>query len=206
MKALVIASKNKGKIKEFKQLFGAYGIQVKSLIDFPEGIKDVEETGTTFEANARLKAEEIAAVLGMPVLADDSGLVIHALDGRPGVYSARYAGEPTDDAKNNEKVLDEMKDIQASDRQAYFNCVLALAIPDGETIFFNGKCEGEITKVPVGENGFGYDPIFIPNGFDATMGQLKDDEKNKISHRYKALVQAQEWLEKHAEKVFVKDE
>lgn len=200
MKKLIIASKNKGKIREFKQLFSKYGVEVISLFDFEKEPPDVEETGTTFYENARLKAEQIAEIVNMPVIADDSGLQIDALDGRPGVYSARYAGEPTDDIRNYEKVLNEMSHVPNEDRTARFICVLALAIPGEETLYKEGVCEGIITTEPKGMNGFGYDPIFIPNGFTKTMAQLEDNEKNNISHRYHALEQLESWLMKHQNK------
>lgn len=202
MNQLIIATKNKGKIKEFRVLFEQYGINVKSLLDFREEMQDIAETDTTFEANARLKAEGIAQLLNQPVLADDSGLVIDVLNGRPGVYSARYAGEPTDDNRNNEKVLAEMQAINESKRSAYFNCVLALAIPGKETMFYNGKCQGEITTSPVGDNGFGYDSIFIPKGYKQTMAQLDETIKNQISHRYQAILKLKNWLDNRTEKVF----
>lgn len=195
MNEIIIATKNKGKAKEYNQLFNEYGITVKSLLDLSEEIPDVEETGDTFKENARLKAEQISRLLGIPVLADDSGLVIDALDGRPGVYSARYAGEPTDDKKNYEKVLNELTEVPSQSRTARFVCVLALAIPQEKTIFKEGFCEGIIAESPVGGNGFGYDPIFIPEGFEQTMAQLEDEEKNKISHRYHALMKIKKWLD-----------
>ncbi|MFD2133787.1 XTP/dITP diphosphatase [Pseudogracilibacillus auburnensis] len=194
MNEIIIATKNRGKAKEYNQLFNEYGITVKSLLDLSEEIPDVEETGDTFKENARLKAEQISRLLEIPVLADDSGLVIDALDGRPGVYSARYAGEPTDDKKNYEKVLNELTEVPSQSRTARFVCVLALAIPQGETVFKEGFCEGIIAESPVGGNGFGYDPIFIPEGFEKTMAQLEDEEKNKISHRYHALMKMKTWL------------
>lgn len=194
MKEMVIATKNKGKVKEFEALFERYGIKITSLLDINEPIPDIEETGTTFKENARLKAEGIAKVLNVPVVADDSGLAVDALEGRPGVYSARYAGEPTDDVKNYEKLLDELRDVPNEKRTARFICVLALAIPGKETIFTEGTCEGTIAHEPKGTNGFGYDPVFIPEGYDCTMAQLEQSEKNRISHRYHALLQLEEWL------------
>lgn len=191
---MVIATKNKGKVKEFEALFERYGIKITSLLDINEPIPDIEETGTTFKENARLKAEGIAKVLNVPVVADDSGLAVDALEGRPGVYSARYAGEPTDDVKNYEKLLDELRDVPNEKRTARFICVLALAIPGKETIFTEGTCEGTIAHEPKGTNGFGYDPVFIPEGYDCTMAQLEQSEKNRISHRYHALLQLEEWL------------
>lgn len=194
MKEMVIATKNKGKVKEFEALFERYGIKITSLLDINEPIPDIEETGTTFKENARLKAEGIAKVLNVPVVADDSGLAVDALEGRPGVYSARYAGEPTDDVKNYEKLLDELRDVPNEKRTARFICVLALAIPGKETIFTEGTCEGTIAHEPKGTNGFGYDPVFIPERYDCTMAQLEQSEKNRISHRYHALLQLEEWL------------
>ncbi len=194
MKKLIIASKNKGKILEFRQLFSKYGIEITSLFDLENEPPDVEETGKTFYENARLKAEKIAEIVNMPVLADDSGLQIDALDGRPGVYSARYAGEPTNDIQNYEKVLNEMNDVRLEERSARFICVLALARPGKETLYKEGLCEGSIATEPKGTNGFGYDPIFIPKGFTGTMAELENDEKNKISHRYHALLQLENWL------------
>ncbi len=129
-----------------------------------------------------------------PVLADDSGLMIDALNGRPGVYSARYAGEQKDDQANIDKVLYELKGVGASERTARFVCVLAVAIPGEPAIFKKGSCEGTIAFSEAGENGFGYDPIFIPNGYNKTMAQLSSAEKNKISHRKNAIVQLEDWV------------
>lgn len=186
MKTIIIATKNKGKVKDFEEMFSQYNIQVKSLYDFPE-IEDVKETGKTFEENAKLKAEEICKVVGQPVLADDSGLMIDALDGRPGVYSARYAGEEKSDQKNIEKVLQELKGVEDSERTARFYCALAVATPNEETVLVSGTCDGKITEVPTGENGFGYDPVFYLEEKDKTMAQLTKEEKNQISHRANAL-------------------
>lgn len=194
MKEIIIATKNKGKVKEFKQLFNQFGIQVKSLLELDTKLPDVEETGTTFAENARLKAEEISALIGKPVLADDSGLSVDALDGRPGVYSARYAGEPTNDVLNYEKVLKEMENVPEKKRSARFICVLAMAVPGEKTIFKKGTCEGIIAMAAKGNNGFGYDPIFIPNGYKKTMAELDETVKNKISHRFNALIQLETWL------------
>lgn len=187
MKEIVIATKNIGKVKEFITLFTQYGLHVKSLLDIHDTLPDVKETGKTFQENARLKAETIAYSLKTTVLADDSGLVVDALDGRPGVYSARYSGEPKDDDRNNKKLLNELKDHEH--RTARFVCVLACAIPNQKTIFVRGTIEGEIAHHLAGENGFGYDPLFIPMGYNQTMAQLHQDVKNKMSHRYRALQQ-----------------
>ncbi|KAB7708592.1 XTP/dITP diphosphatase [Bacillus aerolatus] len=186
MKTVIIATKNKGKAKEFTSLFADYGIEVKTLLDYPL-FEDVEETGETFEENAVLKAETISAQTGQLVIADDSGLMIDALDGRPGVYSARYAGEEKDDKANIEKVLHELKGTPADERTARFYCALAIARPGKETVTVSGVCEGIITEEKQGTNGFGYDPIFWVEQFGKTMAELQPDEKNSISHRGQAI-------------------
>lgn len=194
MTEIIIATKNKGKAKEFKDFFAPYHMKAKSLLDFEENLPDVEETGTTFKENAALKAEQISEILHTPVLADDSGLIIDALDGRPGVYSARYAGEEKNDQANVDKVLEELINIPAENRNARFICVLAIASPKEETIFRTCYCEGKISFTQRGENGFGYDPIFIPDGFTKTMAELSAEEKNRISHRKNAMHQLEDWL------------
>lgn len=196
MKTIILASKNKGKIKEIKELLDEYNLEIKSLLDFDE-IPDVEETGETFHENAALKAKTIGDILNYPVIADDSGLIIDALDGRPGIYSARYAGEPTDDYQNNLKVLKEMENVDEDKRDARFVAVLAFYRPGEEVVFSEGYCEGEITFGERGKHGFGYDPIFIPKGYTKTMAELKDYEKNIISHRAEALHQFKVWLKEH---------
>lgn len=194
MNSIFIATRNEGKIRDFQKLFSSYRIEVRSLLDKGMNIPDVEETGTTFEENAALKAETISDLLKMPVLADDSGLEIDALDGRPGVYSARYAGEAKDDQANIDKVLSEMKGIPEEKRKARFVCVLALARPQEKTVFKKGTCEGWIAFQQKGSHGFGYDPIFRPQGMTKTMAELSHEEKNNISHRQRALYQLGAWL------------
>lgn len=194
MKKVVIATKNKGKAKEFKDFFAAYDIEAISLLDIYKDIPEIEETGKTFAENARLKAEQIAAILKKPVLADDSGLIIDALNGRPGIFSARYAGEDKSDQANIEKVLYELKEIPQGERTARFICVLAVAIPNEKTIFKTGYCEGVITISQMGMNGFGYDPIFVPTGYSKTMAEISPNEKNRISHRCNAMTQLEEWI------------
>lgn len=189
MKKIIIATKNKGKVKEFKTFFAPHEIEVVSLLDLDEEVPDIEETGESFVENAALKAEEISSRFQQPVLADDSGLIIDGLEGRPGIYSARYAGEPTNDQANIDKVLKEMKEIPIEDRSARFVCVLAIARPGEETIFVTGYCEGQIKTEQDGENGFGYDPIFVPEGYTETMAELEPAEKNQISHRKQAMKQ-----------------
>src|SRR5699024_3855647 len=180
MKKILIATKNKGKIAEFNSLFSRYDVQVVSLYDLPEEVEDIEETGTTFQENAALKAETIARRFKLSTLADDSGLIVDGLDGAPGIYSARYAGEPTNDWKNNQLLLENMKQLQKSERTARFICVLAVAHPNRETTYYTGYCEGAIANEPRGNNGFGYDPLFIPEGYEQTMAQLDSKEKNAI--------------------------
>lgn len=185
-KTLIIATKNLGKAEEFKDLFHERGYQIKTLLDFPH-LDDVEETGTTFKENALLKAETIANELNSLVIADDSGLSVDDLGGMPGVYSARYAGEEKNDARNNAKLLAELGEIETSNRQAAFHCTLAVAKPGRESLVVHGQVNGVIASYPIGDNGFGYDPLFYMEEIDKTMAQLSREEKNKISHRAKAL-------------------
>lgn len=194
MEQVLIATRNAGKAAEFKQFFSRYHIEALSMLDLTEDIPDVEETGVTFEENAALKAEEISTKLGIPVLADDSGLVINALNGEPGVYSARYAGLDKNDDANMGKVLKKLQGVSRLERTARFVCVIALSIPEEKTIFRTGFCEGHIAETKSGTNGFGYDPIFIPNDQEKTMAELTAEEKNRISHRTKAIQQFDEWI------------
>ncbi|WP_409302032.1 XTP/dITP diphosphatase [Peribacillus sp. SCS-155] len=186
MKSVIIATKNAGKAKEFESLFHSKGYKVLTLLDYDQA-PDVEETGSTFEENAILKAEAISRELGQLVIADDSGLIVDVLDGEPGVYSARYAGEDKNDAANTEKVLRKLQDVPMSERTARFYCALALASPYQETITVSGTVEGMIARKPTGENGFGYDPVFFIPEKGKTMAELEPSEKNAISHRAKAL-------------------
>lgn len=187
MKKIIIATKNKGKVKEFETLLGPMGFQVQSLLDYPNSI-DVEETGTTFEENAILKAEAIANEYQRVTIADDSGLEIDYLGGKPGIYSARYAGPEKNDDANIDKVLEELFSVEeVEDRSGRFACALALSTPGQKTKTVVGYCEGFIAKERRGENGFGYDPIFIVKDFHKTMAELSNEEKNQISHRANAL-------------------
>lgn len=196
---LIIASLNKGKIREFTKLFQEMDIEVSSLIDYPD-LPEVEETGTTFEENARIKAETIAKLTGSLVLADDSGLVVPALDGEPGIYSARYAGEPKDDKANISKLLRNLSQLDATDRSAYFVSYLVVAHPVSESLVVEGRVEGEIAQQPSGAEGFGYDPVFYVASEQATFAQISIERKNQISHRavaLKALLQQlPQWLER----------
>ncbi|MDX8359382.1 MULTISPECIES: XTP/dITP diphosphatase [Bacillaceae] len=186
MNQVLIATKNMGKVNEFKSMLEPKGIEVQSLFDINEPI-DIEETGQTFAENAIIKAEAVANRFHTIVIADDSGLAVDALDGRPGVYSARYAGEHKDDQANLEKVLQELEGVPTHKRTGRFHCALAIAFPKGETHVVEGTCEGRITDTPVGQNGFGYDPIFYVEEKEKTMAQLSKQEKNEMSHRAIAL-------------------
>ncbi|MEI2326839.1 XTP/dITP diphosphatase [Priestia megaterium] len=186
MREIIIATKNAGKVKDFETLFSPKGFKVKSLLDFPE-IEDVEETGVTFAENATLKAEAISSALNKPVIADDSGLAIDSLNGEPGVYSARYAGENKDDNANIEKVLQKLNDVPFEKRTARFHCALAIAVPGKRTEIVEGTCEGHILEEKRGENGFGYDPIFFVEKWRCSMAELTKEQKNQISHRANAL-------------------
>ncbi len=186
MKNIWLATKNMGKALEFQEIFSALGYRIKTLNDLNHVI-EIKETGSTFEENARIKAECLSKILNEPVLADDSGLEIDQLNGAPGIYSARYAGEHKSDADNLKKVLDELKNSPKEKRTCRFICVLAFSRPNHETVFFHGKCEGEIAFEASGTNGFGYDSIFLLPTINMTMAQLNSREKSKISHRGNAI-------------------
>ncbi|CAI3263239.1 ribonuclease PH [Enterococcus cecorum] len=197
-KTIMIATGNMGKAKEFEKMFAKAGYQIKTMKDFPE-LPEVQETGQTFEENARLKAETIANILQCPVLADDSGLTVDALGGMPGIYSARFAGEQKSDASNNAKLLHELTDVADENRTAQFHCTLVFAAPQKESLVVDGIWNGRIARIPRGENGFGYDPLFIVDGLEKTSAELTPEEKNEISHRGQAMKKLdglwQAWLE-----------
>ena len=186
---LVIATRNAHKLEEIKAIFDFEGLEVGSAFDYPE-IPDVVEDGDTFEANAVKKAVEIARATGCRAMADDSGLEVDALGGAPGVYSARYAGEPCSDDANNEKLLREL--AGCNNRSARFRSVIALADPDGNVQTVGGSCPGVILDELRGSNGFGYDPLFVPDGFGETFAELSSKVKNSISHRARALEKARQ--------------
>lgn len=191
MTTLVIATRNRGKIAELARILSLDDsefepIEVKSVAEF--NIADVEETGSTFEENALLKALTVARATGFPALADDSGLTVDSLGGEPGIYSARYSGVHGDDAANIEKLLNELSS-NSIDRSARFVAVIALAKPDGSHIMARGELLGRIAESRRGENGFGYDPVFVPLGSEKTLGEFLPQEKDEISHRARALAQ-----------------
>lgn len=183
---IVLATHNKKKVEEISRIFRGYEVRFLTLDSFP-GCPEVEEDGKTFRQNAVKKAVSIAAFTGCPAIADDSGLGVKTLGGAPGVFSARYAGEAADDRKNLMKLLREMRRMESDDRQARFVCCIALALPDGRYKTFTGYAKGEIGKKPKGFNGFGYDPVFYPAGYDRTFAEMSDSEKDRLSHRGKAL-------------------
>ena len=185
----MLATRNNGKILEFRELLAPFGMEVRGLEKFRR-IPEVSEDGDSFEANALKKARFAADELGLAVLADDSGLVVPALGGAPGVYSSRYAGDGASDPDNIMKLLEEMKDIR--DRSAFFVCVIAVAIPGGEARIYEGRCDGTVTYEPRGRGGFGYDPVFFHPPLSATFAELSGEEKNRVSHRGKAMLALRE--------------
>ena len=190
---IAIATRNKKKIEEIKMITEGMPISLLSLDDFP-GCPEVEETEDTFEGNAVLKSKAVSAFTKTPALSDDSGLVVDSLGGKPGVLSARYAGDNASDADNLNKLLLELKDIPKERRTARFVCVVALSMPDGATETFEGTVEGVIGFEPIGRKGFGYDPVFYPEGHDRTFAEMTQDEKNSMSHRGRALLKLREFL------------
>ncbi len=194
MKQVVIATKNKGKAKDFEALFTPLGYEVVTMFDVAPDM-EIEETGTTFEENAILKAETLSRALGQLVIADDSGLAVDALEGEPGVYSARYAGDHNDEA-NIEKVLENLQGVPVEERTARFCCALAIAGPNLDTYTVFGTCEGVILTEKRGSNGFGYDPIFYVPELDRAMAELSPEEKGAISHRGNAIRKLSEELPK----------
>ena len=198
---LVIATRNPNKTSEIKDLLAGYPIQIKSLDDFGP-IPSVKEDGDTFDDNAYKKSSFAAKILGMPALADDSGLTVEALDGAPGVFSARYAGEFASDEQRYRKLLAAMKG--QTNRRAAFECVISIAVPSGPALTYEARCEGLIAEKPAGQNGFGYDPVFYYPPLNKTFAQLTREEKSRVSHRGKALRELRDefdkvliWIRRH---------
>jgi XTP/dITP diphosphohydrolase len=198
---LIIATKNQGKIAEIRDLLARYAVKLKCLDDFGP-IPEVEEDGETFDENAYKKASFTAKILGIPALADDSGLMVEALDGAPGVLSARYAGENATDEQRIAKLLKALK--EQARRKAAFVCVLSIVVPSGPALTYEARCEGLIAEQPAGQNGFGYDPIFFYPPLNKTFAQMTLKEKSQVSHRGKALNELKQefdkvliWIRRH---------
>lgn len=192
-KTLLLATRNQGKKQEMQMILEDMLLQIITLEDI-EALPEVIEDGLTFAENARKKARQIALASGYITLADDSGLVVDALGGKPGIYSARFAGAGSDDHKNNEKLLSMLQDVETEQRTARFVCAIAISEPTGAASVVTGECEGVISKEGKGSGGFGYDPLFIPLGYNKSFAELTPEEKNAISHRAKALKKARELL------------
>jgi XTP/dITP diphosphohydrolase len=190
---IVLATRNKKKIGEMKRITKDMSISILTLDDFP-GCPEVVEDGATFEENATKKARAVAAFTGNAALADDSGLEVYALEGAPGILSARFAGKGADDRKNTERLLFEMRSVSMEQRGARFVCSIALAFPDGSIHTFQGYAEGTIGTEPKGSRGFGYDPVFYPEGHERTFAEMDDTEKDALSHRGKALRKVHKFL------------
>ncbi|BBO77973.1 non-canonical purine NTP pyrophosphatase [Desulfosarcina widdelii] len=200
-RTLVIATRNKGKTAEIRDLLKDFPVEIKNLDDFGP-IPEVVEDGETFDENAYKKASFTARILGYPALSDDSGLVVEALDGAPGVHSARWAGPDASDAQRCEKLMKVLED--QTNRAAAFECVISIAVPEGPALTYEDRCEGIIARAPAGENGFGYDPVFFFPPLKKTFAQLTMAEKSRVSHRGKALQQVQnefekvlKWIDRH---------
>ena len=181
---LVVATRNRGKSAEIRKFLAEFPVEIKDLNDFGP-LPEIIEDGATFEENAYKKASFTAKILGLPALADDSGLEVRALDGEPGVHSARYAGPNATDADNNAKLLQAME--SAADRRARFVCVLSLAVPTGAALTYEAACEGVILEAPRGENGFGYDPLFFHPPTGKSFAEMSLEEKAEVSHRGQAM-------------------
>lgn len=191
---IVAASRNQHKIDEMQAILKKFGMEIISRDDAGVPKVEIDEDGETFEENSYKKAYEIMKMCGKTTISDDSGLMVDYLGGAPGVYSARFAGEDGNDEKNNEKLLNLLSDLPYKERRAKFVSVITMVFPDGESITARGECLGHIIDAPVGENGFGYDPLFVPDGFQRTFAQLSPEEKNEISHRANALVELERLL------------
>jgi len=191
---LVIATKNAGKVVELRDLLGALGFDVLSLRDLPDAPEIVEDAGT-FAGNAAKKAIAVAAAYGCAALSDDSGLEVDALGGKPGVESARYGGEGLCDAARNDLLLGALQDVPAPARTARFRCALAFAAPGAVLQAFEGVFPGRIAFAPRGRHGFGYDPVFVPDGYDVSLAEIPPEEKRRVSHRAQALAAFAQWVE-----------
>ncbi len=193
MNIIILATRNKNKTREIKQLLKMKDVVIKDLDDFGP-IPEIEEDGTSFDENAYKKASFVSRILGYPAMADDSGLVVEALNGEPGIYSARYAGENATDKENCEKLIKNLKGEK--NRKAAFECVISIAVPTGAALTYEGRCEGVILEKPAGENGFGYDPFFYYPEFKKTFAEVSMEEKSRVSHRGRALIEIRDEFDK----------
>lgn len=194
MNKVILASRNEGKIREIGEILSKFGMVAVSRDDYGIDKFEVEETGETFEENSYIKAKAILDIAGVPTIADDSGLEVDCIGGRPGVYSARFAGPGCTPYDNSVKLLGLMKHIPEEERTARFVSVITMLFPDGRKLVARGECKGRIAEEMRGEGGFGYDPLFIPEGFSKTFGEMTADEKNSVSHRGRSLARLEEML------------
>lgn len=201
MCTIIAASRNQHKISEIEAITKKFGMRVISRDDAGLDKREIEEDGRTFEENSFKKADTIMKMSGQITIADDSGLEVEYLGGEPGIFSARFAGENCDDEKNNIKLLTMLEGVPYSDRKARFVSVITMVYPDGETLVARGECSGHIIDFPAGEGGFGYDPLFVPEGYQETFAQMSAEEKNRISHRAKALEKLEKLLEEREKRI-----
>ena len=201
MCTIIAASRNQHKISEIEAITKKFGMKVISRDEAGLDKREIEEDGRTFEENSFKKADAIMKMSGQITIADDSGLEVEYLGGEPGIFSARFAGENCDDEKNNIKLLTMLEGVPYSDRKARFVSVITMVYPDGETLVARGECSGHIIDFPAGEGGFGYDPLFVPEGYQETFAQMGAEEKNRISHRAKALEKLEKLLEERKKRI-----
>lgn len=192
----VVATRNRKKSEEIQRILEGLPVKLLTMLDYPD-CPEVEEDADTFSGNSAKKAVEVAQYTTTPAIADDSGLEVYALGNAPGVYSARYAGADSEDSKNLRKLLSEMEDVEEDRRGARFVCCIALAFPEGRVEVFEGYIEGSIGRRSKGCNGFGYDPVFYPNGYDRTFAEMSAEEKDHLSHRGMALKKLRDYLAAH---------
>ena len=188
MTTLLIATRNRDKGREVQEMLGDLGVSIKTLEDFPQ-VGEIEEDADTLEGNALKKAKEAYRATGLPTIADDTGLEVGYLNGEPGVYSARYAGSRATYAENCAKLLKRLRGVPPRRRNARFRSVIAFSSGEGRTRVVEGICSGVITEAPRGQNGFGYDPVFLPTGHSATFGEMSPEQKNRVSHRARAIAE-----------------
>lgn len=194
---IVAATQNSHKIREMEAITADFGMEILSQQEAGLPVLDIEENGTTFEENSTIKARTICSMSGLPAIADDSGLSVDALDGAPGIFSARYAGPEADDQANNAKLLEALRAVPETERTGRYVSVITLAYPDGRLLSARGECTGILLTAPRGAGGFGYDPLFVPDGTNTTFAEMTAELKNQISHRARALARLRELLEEN---------